>query len=135
MEDISLHILDIVENSITAKAKNIKIKMVKKKDYLIVGIEDDGIGMSEETIKRCLDPFFTTKGKRVGLGVPLLYQACKETGGDLKIESKEGKGTKIRARFKLSHIDCKPLGNMGETLKVLKVANPDINFIYDKSNH
>ena len=131
MEDISLHILDIVENSIAAKAKNVKIKMFKKKDELMVKIEDDGVGMSKEEVKKCLDPFFTTKGKKVGLGLPLLFQSCKESEGDLKISSEEGKGTKIYAKFKLSHIDCKPLGKIDETLKVLRAGNPDVNFIYE----
>ncbi len=132
MEDISLHILDIVQNSVQAKAKNIGISLVIKKEWLTLRIEDDGEGMSKETVKNCFDPFFSTKGKKTGLGIPLLFQSCRQTGGNLIIKSKIGKGTRISAKFNLSHIDCKPLGKIAETLKVLQGANPEINFSYEE---
>lgn len=132
MEDLSLHILDIAENSIRAGARNIEIKILKhsKKDILKITIKDDGCGMDKETLKKCLNPFFTTKNKKVGLGLSLLQQATEEGGGYLKIYSKENKGTKIIATFKLSNIDTKPLGNVEETIKVLKATHKDIKFNY-----
>jgi len=133
MEDLSLHILDIVENSIRARAKKIEIKIIeeKKKDLLTIEIIDDGKGMDEKTLKDVLDPFFTTKNTRkVGLGLSLLAQSAEESGGSIKIESKTGQGTKVKATFGYSHIDRKPLGDIYESLKVLITANPDINFIY-----
>jgi len=129
-----LHILDIVENSITACAKKIEIKIIeeKKKDLLTIEIIDDGKGMDEGALKNVLDPFFTTRNTRkVGLGLPLLAQSAEESGGSIKIESKPGQGTKVKATFGYSHIDRKPLGDIYESLKVLIVANPDINFIYE----
>ncbi len=134
MEDLSLHILDIVENSISARARKIEIKIVEdmKEDLLAIEITDDGKGMNEDTLKNVLDPFFTTKAKkRVGLGLPLFAQSARETGGDIRIESKPGEGTRIRATFGLSHIDRRPIGDICESLKVLIVANPDINFVYE----
>jgi len=134
MEDLSLHILDIVENSIRAHAKKIEIKIMeeKKKDLLTIEIIDDGKGMDEETLKNVLDPFFTTKNTRkVGLGLSLLAQSAEESGGSIEIESKPGQETKVRATFGYSHIDRKPLGDVHESLKVLITANPDINFIYE----
>jgi len=134
MEDLSLHILDIVENSIRAHAKKIEIKIIeeKKKDLLTIEIIDDGKGMDKKTLKNVLDPFFTTKStKRVGLGLSLLAQSAEESGGSIKIESKPGQGTKVKAVFGYSHIDRKPLGDVNESLKVLIAANPDINFIYE----
>ena len=133
MEDLSLHILDIVENSVRAHAKKIEIKIIeeKKKDLLTIEIIDDGKGMDKKTLKNVLDPFFTTKNiKRVGLGLSLLAQSAEESGGSIKIESKPGQGTKVKAVFGYSHIDRKPLGDIYESLKVLIIANPDINFIY-----
>ena len=133
MEDLSLHILDIVENSIRARAKKIEIKIIeeKKKDLLTIEIIDDGKGMDEKTLKDVLDPFFTTKNTRkVGLGLSLLAQSAEESGGSIKIESETGQGTKVKATFGYSHIDRKPLGDVHESLKVLITANPDINFIY-----
>ena len=134
MEDLSLHILDIVENSIAAGAKKIEIKIIEdtKEDLLTIEIIDDGKGMDEKALKNVLDPFFTTRNTRkVGLGLPLLAQSAEESGGSIKIESKPGQGTKVKATFGYSHIDRKPLGDIYESLKVLIVANPDINFIYE----
>ncbi|GAG56501.1 hypothetical protein ES703_62108 [subsurface metagenome] len=134
MEDLSLHILDIVENSIRARAKKIEIKIIedKKRDLLNIEIIDDGEGMDEKTVKNVLDPFFTTKNTRkVGLGLPLLAQSAEESGGSIKIKSKPGKGTRIKATFGYSHIDRRPLGDICKSLIVLIAANPDINFIYE----
>ena len=132
-EDLSLHILDIVENSIRAEAKNIKIKIVEdlKKDLLILEIEDDGKGMNDEMVKKVFDPFVTTKrGHKVGLGLPFLAQAAKMANGELKIDSKLNKGTKIKALFQHSHIDRQPLGDIKETLTTLIVGNPEVNFLF-----
>jgi len=133
LEDISLHILDIVENSIAVSASRVEVTICEdiEKDLLTIEIKDNGSGMSEETLKKVLDPFFTTKSvRKVGLGLPLLAQAAKESGGDIKIDSKVGEGTRVRATFQYSHPDRKPLGNIAETMKILKVTNPNIEFVY-----
>lgn len=137
MEDLSLHILDIVENSLRANAKNIQIKLTqsREKDLLIVEVRDDGEGMDEETLKQAVNPFFTTKeGKRIGLGLPFLSQSAEEAEGKLEIESARGKGTRVIATFKLSHIDRKPLGNLQETVKCLKATHPDVNLSFESVN-
>ncbi len=137
MEDLSLHILDIVENSIRAKASRIEIKVVEdiRKDLLTIEINDNGQGIDEETVKKVLDPFFTTRvTRKVGLGLPLLSQAARESGGDVEIESKVGRGTRIKATFGYSHIDRKPLGNMETTLTTLIAGNPEVDFIYEHKN-
>jgi signal transduction histidine kinase len=133
VEDISLHILDIVENSIVVDASKVVVYICEdlENDLLILEICDNGSGMSEEKRMRVLDPFFTTKeGKRVGLGIPFLAQAAEESEGSIEIESEEGKGTRIRATFKYSHPDRRPLGKIEETMKVLKVAHPNVEFVY-----
>jgi len=134
MEDLSLHILDIVENSIRAKAKNIEIKLTQNEtqDTLLLEVADDGEGMDEEAVMRSRDPFFTTKaGKKVGLGLSFLAQSAEEADGTLEIESAKGRGTKVTATFRLSHIDRKPLGNFEETLKCLKATHPEVNFRFE----
>ncbi len=134
MEDLSLHILDIVENSIRAKASRIEIKVIEDsgKDLLTIEIKDNGEGMDEETVKKVIDPFFTTKSTRkVGLGLPMLRQTARESGGDVEIESKVGRGTRVKATLGYSHIDRKPLGNMGKTLTTLIVGNPEVDLIYE----
>src|SRR4030043_1960827 len=134
MEDISLHILYIVENSIRANAENINILIIenKKDDLLTLTIEDDGEGMDDKTKAYALNPFFTTKkDKKVGLGLAFLSQSAEEADGTMKIESDPGKGTRITATFKLGHIDRKPLGNLNETIKCLKITHPEINITFD----
>jgi nitrogen fixation/metabolism regulation signal transduction histidine kinase len=133
MEDLSLHVLDVAENAIMADASRIEIFITDDRDEGIQSIEiiDNGTGMDEETKKKVLDPFFTTKNKKTGLGIPLFAQAAKEAGGRLEIQSASDKGTKIKATFKIDHIDKKPLGNMDETMRVLKATHPEVDFIYE----
>ncbi|MFH1006144.1 MAG: ATP-binding protein [Candidatus Latescibacterota bacterium] len=135
MEDLSLHVLDLAENAIRAKAKKISIAIREEteKDRLTICICDDGRGMDGEMVARALDPFFTTKrGKKVGLGLALFAQAAQETGGDLQIESRPGGGTQVTAHFVLSHPDMKPVGSMSETLATLITGNPAIRFVFDQ---
>jgi anti-sigma regulatory factor (Ser/Thr protein kinase) len=133
LEDLSLHILDIVENAMTAKAKKIGILIMEepKKDRLIIEIKDDGIGMDEEVSQKAIDPFFTTRSSRkVGLGLSLMDQAAQEAGGTLRIESELGKGTKVTTTFQYYHIDRKPLGSMTETMITLLLGNPELDIAY-----
>jgi anti-sigma regulatory factor (Ser/Thr protein kinase) len=133
LEDLSLHILDIVENAISAKAKRIDILVMEepKEDRLVIEIKDDGIGMDEEVSRKAIDPFFTTRtSRRVGLGLSLMAQAAQEAGGMLRIESELEKGTKVIATFQYHHIDRKPLGNMVETMTMLLLGNPELSISY-----
>lgn len=133
MQDFSLHILDIAENSIGAGAKRIEIKIVEdiKKDVLTIEIKDDGKGMSEEMVSKVLDPFVTTRTtRRVGLGLSLFAQAARDCNGEVHIESELNKGTRLVGTFQLSHIDLKPWGSMVDTLSTLIVGNPEIDFFY-----
>ena len=131
MEDLSLHILDVIENSLRAGASNVDIRMIENKNRatLTLEIEDDGKGMNESSLRRADDPFFTTKrGKKYGLGLALLAQAAEETGGTLKVVNGAKRGTKIVASFKLESIDLKPMGDIEGTLKLLRAAHRDVAF-------
>jgi hypothetical protein len=132
MEDLSLHILDIAENSIMADATRILITVNENepKDLLTIRVTDNGRGMSGPERKKALDPFFTTKGKRTGLGLPFLAQAAGQSGGSLTIDSTPGKGTKVVARFRHGHIDRPPFTKMAETMTVLILSHPEIDFRY-----
>ena len=134
MQDISLHILDIAENSIAAAASRIAITITEdtQHDLLYVEIRDNGRGMDEEMARRALDPFYTSKpGKRVGLGLPLLAQASREGGGRFEIESEPDGGTKLTATFMLNHPDRKPLGDVEGTVQMLQLTHPEITFEYE----
>ena len=133
MQDISLHILDIVENSIGAGATLITVTVVEDliEDILAVDIRDNGSGMSVEAVQHVLDPFFTTRTTRkVGLGLSFLAQSAHEAGGEIEISSVEGTGTALCVWFIHSHIDRKPLGNIAETFTVLIAGNPDRDFVF-----
>ena len=133
MEDLSLHILDIAENATAAGAKLVEIIIAQdtRRDRLQIVIRDDGRGMDRDMLEKAGDPFFTTRTtRRVGLGLSLLQQATREAEGDFFITSKPGQGTEVRATFQASHIDRKPLGDMGSTLVSLILGNPDVNFVY-----
>lgn len=133
MQDFSLHILDLAENSITAGAKRIEIKVVEdsKKNLLTIEIKDDGEGMSEDMVKKVLDPFVTTRTtRRVGLGLSLFAQAARSCNGEVTVDSEPGKGTRLVGTFQLSHIDLKPWGSMVDTLITLIVGNPETDFFY-----
>jgi hypothetical protein len=133
MEDISLHILDIAENSIDAGATLIKITITEDTDadVLSVEIEDNGRGIPEDLIEEVLNPFYSTrKTRKIGLGLSLLAQSARETGGDLLLQSKENRGTVVTAHFIPSHIDMKPLGNIADTILVLVAGTPEIDFVF-----
>ena len=134
MQDLSLHILDIVENSLVAGARRVEIRLEEdlRADRMTIEIVDDGCGMDEEMVKRALDPFFTTRTtRRVGLGLPLLAEACRMSNGQLCLKSCRGVGTTVKATFQRSHIDRKPLGNMGDTLITLIVGHPEVDLFYE----
>ena len=134
MEDFSLHVLDVVENALSAGADRIEVRIVvqRKEDFLRIEIEDNGRGMDEQMVSQALDPFYTTKsGKRVGLGLPLLAQAADEAGGDMDVEAELGKGTVVRATCRLSHPDLKPIGDMLQTMAILTCVHPDVQFVFE----
>jgi anti-sigma regulatory factor (Ser/Thr protein kinase) len=134
LEDLSLHILDVAENAVRAKAHCVWIRVRENldTDLLEIEIEDDGQGMEPEMAEQVLDPFVTTrKTRRIGLGLPLLADAARMTGGEVQVSSEPGKGTLVRASFQHGHIDRKPLGDMGSTLVSLLLANPDADYIYE----
>lgn len=133
MQELSMHVLDIAENSVRAEAGVIRITLVEDtgSDTLTLEIDDNGSGMDEETLGRTLDPFFTTKTvRKIGLGLPLLAHAAHLAGGDFSIESQRGRGTKVLAHFRLGHIDRQPVGNMAETMITLIAGHPSVDFLY-----
>lgn len=133
MQEISLNILDVAENSVKAKASLVEITVSEQPavDRLTVMIRDNGCGMNEEQLTRVTDPFFTSRTTRkVGLGIPFLKMAAEMTGGSLDMTSTPGVGTTVKATFGYHHIDRMPLGNLVDTVCTLVQCNPDIDFLY-----
>lgn len=133
MQELSLNILDIAQNSIRANASLITIEIIRStaENQMTISIEDNGCGMSKEKVEQVINPFFTTRTTRsVGLGVPFFKMSAEMTGGSFSIDSKVGKGTKVTAVYVLDHIDLMPLGDMASTMVSLISVNPDIDFVY-----
>ncbi len=133
MEDLSLHILDVAENSTAAGATLVEISLTEDpgNDLLTLTIKDNGRGMEREMVDKVTDPFTTSRTtRRVGMGISLLDQAAREAEGSLHVESSPGHGTSITATFKLNHIDRRPLGNLESTMTTLIMGNPDIDFSF-----
>ncbi|MCI1965382.1 MAG: ATP-binding protein [Oscillospiraceae bacterium] len=135
MEELSLHILDLAQNSIAAGADQVKLTVEEQpsNDTLTITVLDNGCGMSAAQAEQAADPFFTTRHTRsIGLGLPLFKMAAELTGGSFSLHSAKGKGTQIRGVFRLSSIDRMPLGDLNGTLLLLIQCNPSTDFIYTR---
>lgn len=138
MKELSLNVLDIAQNSISAGATLITIETVEDEeaDRLSICILDNGRGMTPEQVAHVTDPFFTTRTTRkVGLGVPLFKMAAEMAGGAFSIQSEPGKGTAVRATFQLSNVDRMPLGDMEDTIFMLIHMNPQLDFVYQRGKN
>jgi anti-sigma regulatory factor (Ser/Thr protein kinase) len=133
VRELSLHLLDVVENAIEAGAHHIELAIVEDldADLLTMSVIDDGRGMDAETLRQVRDPFFTTRTTRhVGLGIPLLAAAAERCAGELAIRSQPGGGTAVVATFRHSHIDRAPLGDVPGTLICILMRDDDLELDY-----
>ena len=131
MKELSLNILDVAKNSVTAGAKNVIIDVIEKPDRLTISIKDNGCGMTPEFVARVTDPFTTTRTTRkVGLGLPLMKMEAQMSGGDLEIKSEVGVGTEVVTWFDPRNIDMPPLGDIVSSIITLIQGSPDIDFVF-----
>lgn len=133
MKELSLHILDIAENSVRADAMTITIDIEENslKNLLTIKIQDDGKGMDAEMVARITDPFITSRTTRkVGLGIPFFKAAAEACNGHFSIQSTPGKGTSVETSFVLDHIDRMPMGDIQSTFLDLLVGYPDVRWIF-----
>jgi len=136
MQELSLNVLDIAQNSIRAGASLTTIHIAERRadHFMEISVSDNGCGMSEEQVSQVMDPFFTTRTTRkVGLGVPLFRMSAEATGGSFSIRSKLGEGTVTTASYHTDHLDMLPLGDMTATMVSLISVNPDLDFVYIRS--
>lgn len=136
MKELSMHILDIAMNSISAKSKLIEIIIEdsEKNNSIKIVLKDDGQGMSYETQKKVIDPFFTTRATRkVGLGIPLLKETCERCNGYFNINSEIGKGTTVECLLERNNIDRAPIGNMDDTIITIINSLNDCELLYKYS--
>lgn len=137
MRELSLNVLDIAQNSITAKANLIEIDLTiyPKNNFFYIIIKDNGCGMDSEMIKRVCDPFTTTRTTRkVGMGIPLFKMSAEMSGGTFEITSQKGVGTTVKAGFQIDNVDRMPLGDFEGTIITLVAMNTQIDFLVKITN-
>ncbi len=133
MTELSLHILDIVQNSIKAGSSLIEVVIDENisKNTLKIEIKDNGCGMDKDFLEDVVNPFSTTRTTRkVGMGLSLFKNACELTGGSFDISSKLGEGTTVTAVFIHDSIDRQPIGDMAFTMSTIIGGNDKIDYIY-----
>jgi len=133
MTELSLNILDIAENSVKAGAPLTEITVTANtsQNLLEIIIRDNGCGMTEEQVKRVIDPFYTTRTTRkVGLGVPFFKESAESAGGSFFIDSKVGVGTTVKASYELDNIDRMPMGDLTATIHTLVTMHCDLDFLF-----
>lgn len=126
MRDISLHLLDLIQNCLRAGAGLISCQLqLNEAGRLQLTLTDDGCGMDEVLLQQVLSPFGTTRtSRKVGLGLPLAMANARLTGGDLHLRSRPGEGTTLELSFFTRHVDCLPLGDIAQSLWTAIVTHP-----------
>ncbi len=130
MEELALHVLDLFRNSVEAGATwvGVDITCHPERDRIDIIVTDNGKGIPTEAQHRVLCPYYTTrKTRRVGLGLPLLQDSARASGGGVAVHSEPGKGTTVHAWFGLRHIDRPPLGDLAGTVAVIVASTPNVN--------
>jgi len=134
MHDLSLYLLDIIENSVRAGATRICVGITAERaaDTLEITVEDDGPGL-RVTPRQALDPFYTTKkGKKTGLGLSLFRQAAEAAGGGLSVgRSDDLGGVAVRAWMGLGNVDRPPLGDVAISIFTMVATNQEVDFAVD----
>jgi hypothetical protein len=131
LRELSLHILDLMENAIQAGASIIAVTITedRHRDLMEILVEDNGPGLSVP-FEVALDPFYTTKaGKKSGLGLSLWRFRVEQAGGTLTLSTSELGGLAVKANMQLDHIDRSPLGDLATTFSSLICTNPDFDLL------
>ena len=129
MHELSLHILDLIENSVRAGASTILVTLDenRRSDVLKVIVEDDGPGLSVPP-DMALDPFFTTKnGKRTGLGLSLFRSTAEQAAGRVRLRQSALGGLAVEATMELHHVDRIPIGDIAATMSSVVCTNPELD--------
>ena len=133
MTELSLNILDLCQNAVAAGAKKLRLLIRRRDGRIRIVIEDDGRGMDGKTLEKCQDPFFTTRTtRRIGLGLPLMKARAEACGGELRVTSEKGRGTRVDISMRYDCMDCPPMGDLKGAVQALSALDsPLLSFCYE----
>ncbi len=132
LNEISLNVLDIVQNSVKANASlvHIFVNISTLDNLLTVIVKDNGSGFD---VKAYEDSKDKNKNKHNGYGIPLFKESAEKTGGWFKISSAVGQGTEITSAYILNNPCRIPLGDINSTVQSLVFCCTDVDFVYTYS--
>ncbi len=134
MEDIAMHILEILMNSIKAGASKIILTIYDslQDDVIAISVEDNGKGMDEAMTKKAADPFTTSRTTRkIGMGLAFMKGLAETCNGTFEIRSQVGVGTVVRASVQKLNIDTPGLGDIGEMMMEAIQSDENIDYVLD----
>lgn len=130
MHDLSLYLLEMLENSVRAGAGVVATGLTvdQARNVLELTVDDDGRGLTVSA-EQALDPFYTTKdGKKTGLGLSLFKAEADAAGGTLTIGPSQSGGVRVCVGLQLDHVDRPPMGDVATSLIVMAATNPQVDF-------
>ncbi len=133
MRELSLHILDVAENSLRAGASLVEILVEEDivQNKVIIKILDNGCGMEQEYAAKVLDPFITERTTRtVGLGLPMFAAIATHCSGHLQLNSEPNIGTEVLVEMERDNIDRPPIGDMASTIVSLLCHDNPADILY-----
>lgn len=133
MRELSLHIMDIIENSLGSGATLVNVTVIDdlRANVLSVTISDNGRGIPEFLVDQVTDPFYTTRTtRRVGLGLSLFRETARRCGGDMNLTSQEHSGTRVHATFCRDSIDLPPMGDIAGSLTAIIMGGTEADLVY-----
>ena len=126
-KDISFHITDIFFNSVKAASTEVKVEVCSCAEYFEFRISDNGCGMSSQRLSEVLSA--THSERNDGWGIILLKQSIERCGGDFSLESEEGRGTVVWARFPMGASNSFEVGDLAQTLAIILTGTPEVSVL------
>ena len=126
-------VTDITQNGAEAGADTVELEVIEKGGEFRFLVRDNGKGMTEEELKRAIDPFVTDgikhPNRKVGLGLPFLIQTAQQSGGGWDIKSEKGSGTTAQAWFDMGNVDIPPTGDIPGMFRTILMFNTKAEII------
>lgn len=137
MQDLCDCVLELVKNSIEAESTFVEISVLQKDARrLVLQVEDNGCGMNSGLLDICQSPFYSTKDKEIGMGLPLVKELALRTGGDFAVECNSRGGITVSALFKPYDINMIPIGDLYRTtLNLIRTYNKIDFVLYQKTGN